>query len=76
MSDASAASSSSSSSSWAPQEEAEESSSNVATSKAFLKQKRKEHLTHILRSLDIIVYLHLSYLYFLEYVYIFFPVGW
>jgi len=32
----------------------------------YLLKKRKEFITHMLRSLDIITYLHISYLYFLD----------
>jgi len=40
--------------------------STVESNKAYLTQKRKEFLMHMLRSLDIVVYAHLSYLYFME----------
>jgi hypothetical protein len=40
--------------------------STVDGNKAYLTQKRKEFLAHLLRSLDIITYVHLSYLYFME----------
>lgn len=36
--------------------------------KAYLTQKRTEFLNHMLRSIDIITYLHLTYLYLLEYL--------
>ena len=40
----------------------------VTEHKIYLDRKRKEFICHMLRNFDIITYLHLTYLYFLEYV--------
>ncbi|KAF8242382.1 DUF1746-domain-containing protein [Wilcoxina mikolae CBS 423.85] len=42
------------------------SSSSSSPYKSYLTQKHQEFLTHMLRNIDIITYLHLTYLYFLE----------
>ncbi|KAA8905502.1 hypothetical protein FN846DRAFT_748309 [Sphaerosporella brunnea] len=66
MSDAPATPSSSRRAEAATPEPEPELASSVAAHKAYITQKRKEYLTHMLRNLDIIVYLHLSYMYFLD----------
>ncbi|KAF8544291.1 hypothetical protein BDD12DRAFT_724220 [Trichophaea hybrida] len=42
------------------------SSSSSPPYKSYLTQKHQEFLTHMLRNIDIITYLHLTYLYFLD----------